>query len=125
MTGLAAAQAPEITALSVLFLWRCGSGANRRIRVLQTLALPLGYRTVTRSLQPRLLARRQFHRSRRDHREPRVRIPSFFMVHGLCRSPQFFAIRVCRQPACVRVAIEARKVTAGNLQPDPMACEKY
>jgi hypothetical protein len=26
--------------------WRCGSGSNRRIRVLQTLALPLGYRTI-------------------------------------------------------------------------------
>jgi hypothetical protein len=25
--------------------WRCGSGLNRRMRVLQTLALPLGYRT--------------------------------------------------------------------------------
>lgn len=25
--------------------WRCGSGSNRRMRVLQTLALPLGYRT--------------------------------------------------------------------------------
>ena len=28
------------------FCWRCGSGSNRRIRVLQTLALPLGYRTI-------------------------------------------------------------------------------
>jgi hypothetical protein len=31
------------TALT-LFDWRRGSGSNRRIRVLQTLALPLGYR---------------------------------------------------------------------------------
>ncbi len=27
--------------------WRRGSGSNRRIRVLQTLALPLGYRAIT------------------------------------------------------------------------------
>ena len=34
---------------NLLFCWRCGSGSNRRIRVLQTLALPLGYRTGRRS----------------------------------------------------------------------------
>jgi hypothetical protein len=31
---------------NLLFCWRRGSGSNRRIRVLQTLALPLGYRAI-------------------------------------------------------------------------------
>ena len=34
----------ENTGINALFCWRRESGSNRRIRVLQTLALPLGYR---------------------------------------------------------------------------------
>src|SRR5580698_372700 len=46
---------PQISPTRHNLGWRCGSGSNRRIRVLQTLALPLGYRTVTEFGVPELL----------------------------------------------------------------------
>ncbi len=34
------------TSITLAFTWRRGSESNRRVRVLQTLALPLGYRAI-------------------------------------------------------------------------------
>src|ERR1700733_6490257 len=82
--------------------------------------LPRHFRNITR-----LLARSQFRKRGRNYRQEHVRIPLMFMVHRLRRFPRFLRTRVRYQTASVRIAIEARKITARNLYPNPMPREKY
>jgi hypothetical protein len=92
-----------------VFSWRRGSESNRRIKVLQTLALPLGYRAGRKSyyLEHNAAGRSK---SIRNHGQYHAGRMSFVVVEGLERFPQRGFVG--DGASGIGVTVEAREVAA-------------